>query len=170
MVVQRVNENEGTELDPGAVAHLLELIESDVLDFLGNCTRQFALITAFRVAHFMNPDQITELFRLVCRALSAGGRFAFSAMTPYNLPGGTDFNEVYRWTSPVDADSPMFREFLDDPEADRVRHAQNLGTYVHLVDSAWVTGHARSAGYEILVDGAAATRIVAGFVMEKRAT
>lgn len=167
MVVQRVNENEGTELDPGEITPLLDLIECDALDFLRTNRREFALITAFRVAHFMDPDQVAELFRSTYRASSFGGRFAFSAMTPYNLPDAAELNEVYRWTRPVAENYPYFRVFLDDPEADQVRQSQNLGRHVHVVDSEWVAARARETGYDVLIDGVTATRIVAGFVMGK---
>jgi SAM-dependent methyltransferase len=170
MVVQRVNENEGSQLDLELIAPMLEMVESDLLDFLRTNTKRFDFIAAFRVAHFMNPAQFAELFRLTSRALLPGHRFAFSAMTPHDHTLATEFNEVYRCTRPVCDDFPLFRSFMDDPEADRVRSAQNLGAEVHFVDSEWVERSARSVGFCVLVKESAATRIVEGFVVEKLET
>jgi SAM-dependent methyltransferase len=167
MVVQRVNENERSELEPEAIASMLEMIEADVLDFLRTIKRQFGLVTAFRVVHFLEVEQILEMARLVNGVLRPDGIFAFSAMTPFNLPEGGEFNEVFVNSEPVSAQSQLHRKFRDDPGAKSVRKDQNLGECVHLVDSEFAAELARRSGFDIVAAGVRSTRIVAGYVFRR---
>jgi SAM-dependent methyltransferase len=168
MVVQRVNENEGAEIDPDAIVPLLELVEADVLDFLRTNTKEFALITAFRVAHFMSPLQVRELFTLVHRNLRADGTFVFSAMTPHDLlEGGDRLNEVFLNSEPVSAETPLYRRFSVNREAAALRSEQNIGELVHLVDAKFVSDVSRGSGFEVVVSAHRSTRIVAGYVLKR---
>ena len=163
----RINENGDQGI---AVDKLLPLVEahvSDIMGFLRNERREFSLISAFRVAHFLTPPEITALFRLAHRALRPKGVFVVSAMTPYNLPGEDDLNEIYRNTDPVSAENRLYRCFRGDAEAASVQRQQNLGRCVHLVDSRLIRELARVAGFDVIVDGWQSTRIVAGYIMRR---
>jgi SAM-dependent methyltransferase len=167
MVVNRVNQNDGTRLDAKDLLSRIEIYESDVLDFLRANSQLHSLITSFRVAHFMRPHEIPELFRLIHRALDVEGIFAFSAMTLYNLPDKIEFNELTLNSEPVSSRTPLHRRFLDTAAAEKVRTGQNLLKVFHLVDSDFVSTHAHNTGFEVIVDSYQSTRIVAGFIMKK---
>ncbi len=167
MVVNRVNENDGTSLDSKDLLTLIEIHESDVLEFLRTNRQPHTLITCFRVAHFMQPYEISDLFRLIHQALASEGLFAFSGMTSYNLPDKIEYNELFLNSEPVSTSTPLHRRFLDTPAAEDVRTGQNLMKEIHLVDSEFVASHAHNAGFEVVVDSYQSTRIVAGFIMKK---
>lgn len=170
MVVDRVNSNEGSGLVADELASLIERQVGDGLDFLATTTRSFALITAFRVIHLFSPRQIEGLFRLAHEALEPDGYLAVSGMTAFNLPLAEKraFNEVFESTEPVSDDQWLYRRFSEDPRAFEVRKAHNLAAKTHLLDSEFVAGQAHDSGLEVVVDAYKSTRIVAGFVLQRR--
>ena len=168
MVVNRMNTNDQTNFDWETLEPLIGAKVANVLDYLREDELKYSLICAFRVAHFLRPTEISELFKRSYDALENRGRFVLSAMTPYNLPGDIEFNEVFDNSRPVSENAPLYREFLDRPAAAGVRKQQNLSRRVHLLDSSAVADFADEAGFAVVVDGFKATRIVSGFILEKR--
>jgi SAM-dependent methyltransferase len=167
MVIDRVNRNDDSSIDVQATGHLIETCVSDVLEYLRGESREFALVSAFRVAHFLGPEGLSELFRLTSRVLVPGGLFVLSGMTPYDLVEGAVYNEVYLNTTAVSLEQPLYRVFACTDSARRIRQEQNLGGTVHLFDSALVAAHSREVGFEVIVDSYPATRIVAGYIMRR---
>jgi SAM-dependent methyltransferase len=167
MVIDRVNRNDGSRIDVRAIGPLIETRVSDVLEYLRGESKQFALVSAFRVAHFLGPEGLSELFRLTSRILIPGGIFVLSGMTPYILVEGTAYNEVYLNSTAVSLEQPLYRVFACTDSANQIRQEQNLGSTVLLFDSAVIAAHSRQVGFEVLVDSFPATRIVAGYIMRK---
>lgn len=167
LIGERIKENDGNGIAVDQLSPLIETHVADILEFLRRERREFSLICAFRVAHLMSPAEIEAFFRLAATALEPNGLFAVSAMTPYNLPGASDLNEIYRNADPVTPGNRRYRCFRRGAEAATVQRSQNLGRCVHLVDSPLIQELARSARFEVIVDGWQATRIVAGYVMRR---
>jgi spermidine synthase len=170
MVVDRVNANEGSSLVAEQLASLIERQVGDGLDFLTATTRSFALITAFRVIHLFSPRQIEEFFRLTYEALEPDGNLVVSGMTAFNLPVTEEqvFNEVFESSEPINEAQRLYRRFSKDQRASEVRKAHNLAVETHLLDSEFVAEQAHNFGFDVVVDAYQSTRIVAGFVLQKR--
>jgi hypothetical protein len=137
MVIDRVNRNDDSCIDVRAIDHLIETCVSDVLEHLRGESREFALVSAFRVAHFLGPEGLSELFRLASRVLIPGGLFVLSGMTPYNLVEGAVYNEVYQNTTAVSPEQPLYRVFASTDSARRIRQEQNLGSTVLCSTPLW---------------------------------
>ena len=166
-IVDRVNNLEGTDYDTQQLSELITGHESAALDFLRETTKRYEFISIFRVAHFFSAEDFIELFRLAHQALRPGGLFVVSGMTPYNLPGETDFNEIYRYSEALKSSNPLVRKFTDRPKTMALRKEQNLPEYIHLVDSSFISTQADEQGFEIVVDGYQSTRIVAGYILRR---
>jgi spermidine synthase len=170
LIVERVNANEGSSLESRHFAPLIEFHIGDGLEFLASAEDNFRLITAFRLVHLFDPETIEEFFRLTSKALVTDGHLAFSGMTAFNLPVGTEsqLNEVFTGSEPIRGDQQLYRRFASNPEADEARGAHNLRAEIHLLDSEFVATTAQRHGFEMVVDAYRSTRIVAGFVLKKR--
>ena len=168
-ISRRVNEiQSGPSLDISQLQALVEVEVAEVLSYLRNTSRRFALVCAFRFAHFLDPDQFVEFLQLAYSVLVPEGILALSAMTPYNLPDTTSRNEVFLHSVPVSPGFSLHRTFRKDQESKRVREQQNLAEQIHLVHTEFMHRVSKETGFEILEDSVRSTRIVAGFVLRKR--
>ena len=168
-VVRRANAVGDESLDAQDLVSRIHTTSGDALEFLRSASADYTLIAAFRLAHFFSPEEMQEFFSLVYSRLIAHGSLAVSAMTPFNLPGGEKYNEIFCATEPCDPETPLYRVFQDTPESISIRESQNLGNRVNLVDSALIHQLAATVGFEVVVDSFKSTRIVAGFVLRKPA-
>jgi hypothetical protein len=94
-----------------------------------------------------------------------------SGMTAFNLPITEELvlNVVFESSEPVDEAQRLYRRFSKDQRASEVRRAHNLAAETHLLDSEFVAHQAHESGFDVVVDSYQSTRIVAGFVLQKRA-
>jgi SAM-dependent methyltransferase len=171
MIVDRVNANDSSSLVAEQLASLIERQVGDGLEYLATTNRSFTLITAFRVIHLFSPRQIEEFFRVTYNALQPDGCLVVSGMTAFNLPITEELvlNEVFESSEPVDEAQRLYRRFSKDQRASEVRRAHNLAAETHLLDSEFVAHQAHESGFDVVVDSYQSTRIVAGFVLQKRA-
>ena len=168
-IARRINEIQPElSVDIGQLEAVVEVEVAEVLSYLRSTSKRFALVCAFRFAHFLDPDQFVELLQLAYSVLGTGGILALSAMTPYNLPETASRNEVYLHSVPVNPGFRLFRRFRKDQTSRGVREQQNLAEKVHLVHSEFIHQVSKETGFEILEDSVKSTRIVAGFVLRKR--
>jgi hypothetical protein len=165
VIADRVNENGKVYVDDAARARI-DIHVGDVLAFLATATTQWALLSAFRLVHFLDPGAMERFFQLAAARLAPGGLLAVSGMTPFDDGDRSRPNEVFAHSAPVTPSNPLFRSFVDTPAAKSVQTAQNLQAQVHLIDDGFIAAAAERWGFRVLVSGFRSTRIVEGFVLQ----
>jgi hypothetical protein len=143
------------------------IINEDIFNFLFYTTYTYALITAFRIIHFFSESEIKKFFNLVSSKIAPGGKIVISALTQYD-EDNKKFNEVYVNSRPVSPENKYYREFTDSDAANRIQQEQNLSKRIHLVSCEYLEKLLEPTMLKIAYYDIPSTKIVKGYILEKR--
>jgi SAM-dependent methyltransferase len=165
-IVRRVNEVEGTSIEARALRSHIDVVESDIFDFLRSSAVEFSMVAAFRVIHFLTAREVSDLVRLMCDRVRPGGNVVLSAISPFVLPDVDQRNELYTNSAPINDGDDLHRRMMNTPDAQQLRREQNLPQDLLFIDTSFVAELARQVGFDIVVEGYQSTRVVAGYVLQ----
>jgi|WetSurMetagenome_2_1015567.scaffolds.fasta_scaffold400852_1 SAM-dependent methyltransferase len=166
-IVKRINANGKLFIDCEKIRNLIEIHVQDIFRFLRMTRETYDLISAFRVLHFLTPEQMNELFSLVSRRLNPGGLLAISAITLFDRSKSKDYNEFFLNSSAADPDNFLYRKFHDHAEANHIREEQNLSPCLHFIDRPFVESMAERYGFDLVEWDVPSTRVVSGYVLKR---
>lgn len=145
----------------------IETFQMDVLNFLSTRSQEFDLIVSFRLIHFFSPNRLRTFFNLVNKALRTNGVFAVSGITPFDSVSDT-YNELFKNSTPEDGDR-SYRRFNNSAIAKKIMSDQNLQSIIHFSDSKLIKQLGEKEGLQMLEKDIISTRIVNGFILQKKA-
>jgi hypothetical protein len=140
-------------------ARFFELMSSDVaIDFL----------IALRVAHFFSPVEFQNFLRAVYSRLSEGGHMVLSGFGVIDHDNPGRISEFYEHSFPI-CDQLYYRR-LDErrPEARALMREQNLQTDLLFFEENFIQASTEEAGFRVVRGPVRATRIVDGYIFQKR--
>jgi SAM-dependent methyltransferase len=165
-VMEKVKSNGKWTYDENSTISHLSTEVSDALVFLRTTNEKYDLIVAFRLLHFLTPEQIDEFFLHTKRCLKPSGIFVFSGFSFYELPLQRRHNTLFENSAPAEnAKNIYFRKFQMGEEITKLRAQQNIGYFAHFFDNNHVAFLARKHNFRVLLSGFPSTGIVEGYIL-----
>lgn len=166
LIIQRIKEIGHVETpDVKLIRSFIHIENCNCFDYLERTTLRFSLITAFRLIHFFNEEEVVRFFKLVSRRLVTNGILAVSAFSANNTDDNS-INDIYLNSEPV-KNSHLYRKFLDNSIALEIRKSQNLGKYFHVFTGEYLKDMGEKVKLKIVKSELISTRIVKGYVFIK---
>lgn len=144
----------------------IKLCVDDVFNFLDVSKVNYSLITAFRLLHFFNINEVDTFFKLLEKRIMNDGKIVISTLSPFEENNET-YNEVFENTLSI-KDNIFYRKFNRSSGAKKLRKEQNLGHSIHLFTENYLKSIAERNGFKMITGNLPSTRIARGYVLTKK--
>lgn len=134
-------------------------------DYLEKASLSFSMITAFRLIHFFNEQEIVRFFQLVSKRIISGGRVFISAFSMYNSDDNK-LNEIYLNSEAV-GNNNFCRKFFPNDSALALQNSQNLSGFFHVFTSEYLKEFGQKVNLKMELGNLESTRIVKGYIFIK---
>jgi cyclopropane fatty-acyl-phospholipid synthase-like methyltransferase len=167
LIYQRIGEN-GHPIIPdyNFLREKIQIEIRNIFDYLRAAKSFYPLITAFRLIHFFDEQEVDLFFHLVSERLNYHGKLILSAFTKY-IEDDKVYNEIYLNSEPV-KNNDFYRRFSDSNVAADIQKVQNLGSCFHVFSEDYIKGIAEKANLKLIFANLPSTRIVRGYIFEKQ--
>jgi len=140
-------------------------IVDDIFQFLEKTRIRYYLITAFRLIHFFNENEVDRFFGVISKRLKKECLLVISAFSKFS-ERDSEYNEIFTNSEPIDG-NVFYRKFFENETAKNIQKQQNLGPFVHLFSEEYLVEYGKRYNFKLIAGNLPSTRIVRGYIFSK---